>query len=218
MGFEIPHASKILGEACYRAEGANLVLTAADTLQLLGLAVLAERRGNNACQATDAEVEALLLLEGAVSRWSTGSNPLTCQESSVPTVRIRQTFIVSSAFLAGAAAAAAVLYVAYQPVGRFVASAPFVSAASTGELYVRTLRDLRNSETTKAVQRLEIMLDSEIMTLSAYEEAIPADERDKAIYGAAAIMREYRREVPSASKDPEVLRVLDKGLRLSLED
>jgi hypothetical protein len=66
MGFEVSHAPNILGEACYRAEGTNLVLTAADTLQLLGLAVLAQRRGNNACQATDAEVEALLLLEGAV--------------------------------------------------------------------------------------------------------------------------------------------------------
>jgi hypothetical protein len=37
-----------------------------DTLQLLALAVLASRRGRNAIRPTDAEVAAMLALDGAV--------------------------------------------------------------------------------------------------------------------------------------------------------
>jgi hypothetical protein len=48
------------------AENATAVVTAPDTLQLLGLAVLASRRGINATKSTDSEVDALLRLDGAV--------------------------------------------------------------------------------------------------------------------------------------------------------
>lgn len=51
--------------ADYRAERPDCTLLASDPLQLLGLACLVERRGADACHPTDAEVAAMLTLDGA---------------------------------------------------------------------------------------------------------------------------------------------------------
>jgi hypothetical protein len=66
MGFRVSPGPTVSGERTYRAEGASAVLTAPDTLQLLALAILASRRGNNATRPSDAEVAALMALDGAV--------------------------------------------------------------------------------------------------------------------------------------------------------
>jgi hypothetical protein len=66
MGFSVSLGPIVAGEQTYRAESATAVVTAADTLQLLGLAVLVSRRGKDASRPTDAEVAALLRLDGAV--------------------------------------------------------------------------------------------------------------------------------------------------------
>lgn len=62
LGFRV---SVVAGERSYRAENEIAVVTASDTVQLLGLAVLALRRGVNSTRPTDSEVGALLRLEGA---------------------------------------------------------------------------------------------------------------------------------------------------------
>jgi|KBSMisStandDraft_5_1062788.scaffolds.fasta_scaffold350001_2 hypothetical protein len=66
MGFRVSPGPTVAGERTYRAEGAAAVVTAPDTLQLLALAVLASRRGTNATRPSDAEIAALLALDGAV--------------------------------------------------------------------------------------------------------------------------------------------------------
>jgi hypothetical protein len=66
MGFRVSRGPTVEGERTFRAENAAAVVTAPDTLQLLGLAVLASRRGINATKPTDSEVAALLRLDGAV--------------------------------------------------------------------------------------------------------------------------------------------------------
>jgi hypothetical protein len=66
MGFRVSRDRTVADEATYRAESAGTVVTASDTLQLLGLAVLASRRGSNATRPTDAEIRALLRLGSAV--------------------------------------------------------------------------------------------------------------------------------------------------------
>lgn len=48
MGFHVSPGPTVEGERMYRAEGVVGVLIAPDTLQLLALAVLASRRGNDA--------------------------------------------------------------------------------------------------------------------------------------------------------------------------
>jgi hypothetical protein len=48
-----------------KAERSAIVLTADDTLQLLGLALLWERRGADATRPTDDEVAAMATLAGA---------------------------------------------------------------------------------------------------------------------------------------------------------
>jgi hypothetical protein len=50
-------------DGSYLAERHDLTLCADDVLQLLALAILAERRGSAACHPTDAEVQDLLSLE-----------------------------------------------------------------------------------------------------------------------------------------------------------
>jgi len=66
MGFRVSLGPTVAGERNFRAECAGVVVTAPDTLQLLGLAVLASRRGRGATQPTDAELDAMLKLDGAV--------------------------------------------------------------------------------------------------------------------------------------------------------
>jgi hypothetical protein len=66
LGFRVSPGPIVAGERTYRAESAFAVVTAPDTLQLLGLDVLASRRGINATRPTDSEVDALLRLDGAV--------------------------------------------------------------------------------------------------------------------------------------------------------
>jgi hypothetical protein len=66
MGFRVTPTEASDGEHAYRAESSEITLIAPDTLQLLGLAVLASRRGRNATRPTDSEVDAMLRLDGAV--------------------------------------------------------------------------------------------------------------------------------------------------------
>jgi hypothetical protein len=66
MGFRVTPGPAVAGERTYRAESEDVTLTAPDPLQLLGLAVLAARRGTNATRPTDIEVDAMLRLDGAV--------------------------------------------------------------------------------------------------------------------------------------------------------
>jgi hypothetical protein len=66
LGFEVSRISNGEGERFYRAENSEMVVSASDTLQLLGLAVLAARRGKAASQPTDAEIAAVLRLDDAV--------------------------------------------------------------------------------------------------------------------------------------------------------
>ncbi len=66
MGFRVSLGPLTAGERTYRAESALAILTATDTLQLLGLATLAVRRGSSSTQATDAELEEFLSFDGAV--------------------------------------------------------------------------------------------------------------------------------------------------------
>jgi len=65
MGFVVSVGPVVEGERMLRAHGAGVVVTAPDTLQLLGLAVLAVRRWREATRPTDSEVDALLKLDGA---------------------------------------------------------------------------------------------------------------------------------------------------------
>jgi len=66
MGFRVSPGPVVAGERTFRAESSDIVVNAPDTLQLLGLAVLASRRGRNATRPTDSEVDAMLKLDGAV--------------------------------------------------------------------------------------------------------------------------------------------------------
>ncbi len=66
LGFKVSRIATSEGDQFYRAENSEVVASASDTLQLLGLAVLAARRGKAASQPTDAEVAAVLRLENAV--------------------------------------------------------------------------------------------------------------------------------------------------------
>jgi hypothetical protein len=66
LGFSVSAvAASASGEALFRAEKVGVVLDARDTLELLGLASLAERRGAN-WAPSDFEVGALLDLHGNV--------------------------------------------------------------------------------------------------------------------------------------------------------
>ena len=60
MGFRVMN----LGNGNYTAERSEVLLIAEDVLYLLALAVLNERRGDAACHPTDAEVAAVLALDG----------------------------------------------------------------------------------------------------------------------------------------------------------
>ena len=66
LGFEVSRIPNGEGERFYRAENSEMVVSASDTLQLLGLVVLAARRGKAASQPTDAEIAAVLRLDDAV--------------------------------------------------------------------------------------------------------------------------------------------------------
>ncbi len=61
MGFAVRHQDG--AGYSYVAERQGVILRADDVLQLLGLAILRERRGDAACDPTDDEVEGLLRLE-----------------------------------------------------------------------------------------------------------------------------------------------------------
>jgi hypothetical protein len=66
LGFSVSGVvASASGESFYRAKKAGLVLDASDTLELLGLATLAERRGAT-WAPSDSEIEALLDLDGSV--------------------------------------------------------------------------------------------------------------------------------------------------------
>lgn len=66
MGFTVSRIDMSSGQVFYQAENSELVVKAEDTMQLLGLVVLVERRGSAAGQPTDAEVAALLRLDNVV--------------------------------------------------------------------------------------------------------------------------------------------------------
>ena len=110
--------------------------------------------------------------------------------------------------------ATVVWYYASLPVVRMFASAPFISAASTGKLYVRVLNDLREGRIDNATQRLEQMLDGDILVLANYEDALPPQARDRNIYAAVAVMRQYRQQVPTVMQNPQVLQELKRSLAL----
>ena len=66
LGFSVSGVvASASGESLFRAEKAGVVLDARDTLELLGLATLAERRGSD-WAPSDSEVEALLDLDRTV--------------------------------------------------------------------------------------------------------------------------------------------------------
>ena len=100
------------------------------------------------------------------------------------------------AFVARATVATTAMYLLYRQAFQMFAWAPFTRAASTGKLYVRVLSDIREGRVEKATERLEMVLDSDIMTLGSYEDAMPPGARDRNIYVAAALLRQYRQGVP----------------------
>jgi len=92
------------------------------------------------------------------------------------------------------------------------------NAASSGRLYTSLLKSLRGGNTDKAIAVLDSMLDSELATLSTYEDVTPKDQRDRQIYDAVAVMRAYRTQTPSAAIDGTSKTLIDRGLALTSDD
>jgi hypothetical protein len=66
LGFSVfAVVASVSGESFFRAQKVDLILDASDTLELLGLATLVDRRGTD-WAPSDSEVEALLDLHSAV--------------------------------------------------------------------------------------------------------------------------------------------------------
>jgi hypothetical protein len=96
--------------------------------------------------------------------------------------------------------------------------APFNRAASMGRLYVQVLTDLRQGQSQKSIDTLEMLLDSETMSLSYYEASVPKDMPDPSVYQAAAKIRQYRAQYPSVMwSDAELQKTLQRGLDLGLQ-
>ena len=94
----------------------------------------------------------------------------------------------------GAALALVGVYLYGGEYRRFAAHSPFVSAASQARLDVAVLRKLRSGDAAGASVLMEERLRINETTLSEYQTAYPAHDRDKAVEAAAAAVAEYRSE------------------------
>jgi hypothetical protein len=94
----------------------------------------------------------------------------------------------------------------------------YLTAASDAAIDVRTLRAIRNNDLTAATSILEARIDSHLLHLSSYNDAIPREWRDAAVYTDLATVRRYRAEVPSSSDTPEARAAIAKALALKSEE
>jgi hypothetical protein len=133
------------------------------------------------------------------------------------TQRCRLWLVGAISFLTGTVLTIVAAYLVFKPVQDFLSATTFLSAASTGKLYAKTLRMVRAGETDRVVDMLEPLLDSEIMTLAEYEALTPERDRDRRVYDAVAYVREYRHEFPTPSSDPTVRELVENALALSTE-
>jgi hypothetical protein len=117
-------------------------------------------------------------------------------------------------FVAGSVLTTAASYVHMRSTFDFWAAVPYESAASTGRLYAKMLHQLRDGQTDRATRTLEALLDTELITLSRYEEAIPESRRDRGVYQAARDMRMYRSQYPTTQPDAPTRASIERGLAL----
>lgn len=93
----------------------------------------------------------------------------------------------------------------------------YLNAASNAVIDVQTLRAIHENDLAKATSILEARIDSHLIHLSLYNDAIPPQWRDAAVYANLAEVRKYRTEVPSSNDSPEVRAAISKALALSPE-
>jgi hypothetical protein len=117
-------------------------------------------------------------------------------------------------FVAGSVLTTAASYLYMRPTFDFWTAVPYDSAASTGRLYAKILQRLRNGQMDPAIETLEALLDTELITLSLYEEAIPEKRRDRRVYEAAREMRVYRSRYPTTQPDAGTRASIERGLAL----
>jgi hypothetical protein len=93
----------------------------------------------------------------------------------------------------------------------------YLNAASNAVIDVQTLRAIHDNDLAKATSILEARIDSHLVHLSLYHDAIPPQWRDAVVYAHLAEVRKYRTEVPSSNDSPEVEGAISKAFALRPE-
>jgi hypothetical protein len=93
----------------------------------------------------------------------------------------------------------------------------YLNAASNAVIDVQILRAIHANDLAKATSILDARIDSHLLHLSLYNDAIPPQWRDAVVYAHLAEVRKYRAEVPSSNDSPEVRAAISKALALSSE-
>ena len=93
----------------------------------------------------------------------------------------------------------------------------YLNAASNAVIDIQTLRAIHDNDLAKATSVLEGRIDSHLIHLSLYHDAIPPQWRDAVVYADLAKVRKYRTEVPSSNDSPEVRAAISKALALGPE-
>ncbi len=88
--------------------------------------------------------------------------------------------------------------------GRFTGDLSASSMAAEASTTVRILERLRDSNTTGAVESLEIKLDGALIGLGAFIPEIPESRRDPMYIRAVEIARDYRDKFPRTNDSPEI--------------
>ena len=108
------------------------------------------------------------------------------------------------------------LYV--RPTFRMLQECSFLEAASGARVDVANLEKLRAGETSRTIEALEGNLDSRLIALSAYEDTVPAKNRDRYIYESLRRIASYRKANPRPTRsDPDMADVeasISKALQM----
>jgi hypothetical protein len=113
-------------------------------------------------------------------------------------------------------------YLFLRPVFRMFQEGSFRAAAAEARLDISLLEKLRAGDTGRVIDALEGHLDSRLVTLSVYEDVVPAANRDKYVYESLNRVVSYRRANPRpAQGDPDMADVeasIAKALRMGGSD
>jgi hypothetical protein len=96
----------------------------------------------------------------------------------------------------------------------FFVDTSYLIDGSNAALDVHALRAIRAGDVGKGTSILEAKIDQSLLHLADYEQMMPRDLRDRALYDDISVIRSYRADNPSSNSNPEVQATIDRALNL----